>query len=448
MTITAKALTVTGITAANKVYDGTTSATLNTGSALLSGIVGSDNVTLISSSATGTFADKTVGTAKPVTVAGLTLSGTASGNYTLTQPSTTANITAKGLTVTGITANDKIYDGTTTATLNTSSASLVGVVGGNNVTLNTSGATGTFSDPAIGTGKTVTITGLTISGTDAANYTLTQPTTTASITAAPVNTGAIAGAGWVASPAGAFPKTPTFAGRGYFAFAAAYIGKNPVVPTGLVQYLLKSKSLFSSSAMSFSSTQFDVLAVSGSQATLKGTGTVDGAGSYGFLLSVIDGQLFAGNKLRIKIWDKNHGNAIVYDTQMGAGDNAAPTGAVTGLISVSKAGGSTASSDVSIQQVVEEDAAASIPSQYELYNAYPNPFNPSTTIRFDLPETAKVRLVVYDMLGREVAVLVDGERSAGEHAVLFEAGKLSSGVYIYRLQAGNFVQTKKLMLTK
>jgi hypothetical protein len=448
VTITAKPLTVTGITAGNKVYDGNTNATLNTSSAALTGIVGTDNVTLNASSATGAFADKAVGTSKVVTVAGLTLGGTAAGNYLLTQPTTTAAITAKGLTVANITASDKVYDGTTAATLNVSSASLVGAVSGDNVTLNTSGATGTFSDKEIGTGKTVTITGLTISGSDAANYTLTQPTTTASITAAPVNTGAIAGAGYLPSPAGAFVKTPTFGGRGYFAFAAAYIGKNPVTPTGLVEYQLKSRSLFGTSVMKFSSSQFESLVVSGSRGTLKGTGTVDGSGSYGFLLSVIDGQLFNGNKLRMKIWDKNHGNAVVYDTQMGSGDDAAPTGAVTGLLSVSKSGGSTASSNVSIQQVMEEGTATEIPTQYELYNAYPNPFNPSTTIRFDLPDAARVQLVVFDMLGREVAVLVDEERPAGQHAVKFDAGRLSSGVYIYRLQAGNFVQTKKLTLMK
>jgi len=89
------------------------------------------------------------------------------------------------LTVTGITANSKVYDGTTTSTLNTGGAALAGVVSGDsgNVTLNTASAVGTFSDRNVGTSKTVTISGLTISGTKAGNYTLTQPTTTANITA-------------------------------------------------------------------------------------------------------------------------------------------------------------------------------------------------------------------------------------------------------------------------
>src|SRR5205807_292443 len=102
---------------------------VNVGSAALIGVIGTDLVSLNTGAATGTFANKTVGTGKTVTVAGLTISGADAGNYTLTQPTTTADITAKTLTVSGITASNKTYDRTTTATLNTTSAALVGVVG-------------------------------------------------------------------------------------------------------------------------------------------------------------------------------------------------------------------------------------------------------------------------------------------------------------------------------
>ncbi|MBI5702098.1 MAG: hypothetical protein HZC39_01090, partial [Chloroflexi bacterium] len=158
--ITAKALTVSGITAANKTYDGNTTATLNTASASLVGVVSGDTVTLNTASATGAFSDKSVGTGKTVTVSGLSLSGADAGNYSLTQPTTTADITAKALTVSGITASNKTYDGNTTATLNTASASLVGVVSGDTVTLNTASASGAFSDKYVGAGKTVTVSGL------------------------------------------------------------------------------------------------------------------------------------------------------------------------------------------------------------------------------------------------------------------------------------------------
>jgi len=119
-----------------------TTATLSTGSAALVGVVAPDSVTLSTAGATGTFASKTVGIGQTVTIAGLTISGSASGNYTLTQPTTTANITAVTLTVTGVTASNKTYNANTTATLNPGSAALSGVLGSDVVTLGTGSATG------------------------------------------------------------------------------------------------------------------------------------------------------------------------------------------------------------------------------------------------------------------------------------------------------------------
>jgi chitinase len=85
---------------------------------------------------------------------------------------------------------------------------------------------------------------------------------------------------------------------------------------------------------------------------------------------------------------------------------------------------------------------------FVLFNNYPNPFNPSTTIRYELPKTSQVILSVYDILGREVSVLVNERKDAGVHEVKFDAAGLASGVYFYRLQAGNFVQTRKLLLVR
>src|SRR5262249_15071345 len=126
--ITAATLTVTGITASGKVYDGTTDATLDTSGATLVGAVSSDKATLGLSGAGGTFDTKDVGAGKAVSVSGLSLTGADAGNYVLAQPPTTADITAATLTVTGITASSKVYDGTTDATLDTSGATLVGAV--------------------------------------------------------------------------------------------------------------------------------------------------------------------------------------------------------------------------------------------------------------------------------------------------------------------------------
>jgi len=89
-----------------------------------------------------------------------------------------------------------------------------------------------------------------------------------------------------------------------------------------------------------------------------------------------------------------------------------------------------------------------IPRDFALHQNYPNPFNPSTVIRFDLPRDVEVRLCVYDVLGRLVGVLVDGRVRAGRHSVEFRGDGLSSGVYFYRLEAGDFVSVKKMVLVK
>lgn len=90
----------------------------------------------------------------------------------------------------------------------------------------------------------------------------------------------------------------------------------------------------------------------------------------------------------------------------------------------------------------------SSPEQFELMQNYPNPFNPSTNISFRIPSSGEVSLRVYNLLGQEVATLVNGRMNSGMHSVKFDASKLASGVYIYRIEAGNFSQTKKMMLIK
>ncbi|MBP1656402.1 MAG: hypothetical protein H6Q31_1003 [Bacteroidetes bacterium] len=89
-----------------------------------------------------------------------------------------------------------------------------------------------------------------------------------------------------------------------------------------------------------------------------------------------------------------------------------------------------------------------VPVAFSLEQNYPNPFNPSTTIRFDLPNASPVRLSVFDVLGREVSVLVNDQIAAGVHEVSFDAKQFASGMYVYRLQAGNFVQTRKMLFLK
>ena len=175
--ITARGLTLTA-KGVNKIYDGTTNATVT----LTDNHVAGDAVT--DSYTSAAFTNKNVGTAITINVFGLALAGNDSTNYVLTATNATAsaNITKATLTVSGVGANNKIYDATTTATLNFSNAALVTVFSGDTVTLNTAAAKGVFASKIIGTNKTVTVSGLNISGVSSNNYALTQPTVTANIT--------------------------------------------------------------------------------------------------------------------------------------------------------------------------------------------------------------------------------------------------------------------------
>ncbi|MFO7526091.1 MAG: T9SS type A sorting domain-containing protein, partial [Ignavibacteriaceae bacterium] len=96
----------------------------------------------------------------------------------------------------------------------------------------------------------------------------------------------------------------------------------------------------------------------------------------------------------------------------------------------------------------EDDALVNIPTEYGLDNNFPNPFNPGTTINYQLPEKNHVTLKVYDILGNLVTTLVDRELEAGYHSIDWNAGELASGVYIYRISSGTFVSAKKMILMK
>jgi len=97
---------------------------------------------------------------------------------------------------------------------------------------------------------------------------------------------------------------------------------------------------------------------------------------------------------------------------------------------------------------ISEETFQQIPENFSLSQNYPNPFNPITTIRFELPEDEKVSLKIFNILGEEVSTLVNTDLKAGQHEFQFNANNLSSGIYFYQLQAGSFVQTKKMILIR
>ena len=112
---------------------------------------------------------------------------------------------------------------------------------------------------------------------------------------------------------------------------------------------------------------------------------------------------------------------------------------VSDAMSIVMRGDITEATDVSVE---------TIPLDSKLYQSYPNPFNPSTTVTYDVPKEGLVSLKVYDALGREVATLVNEVKPEGKHSYRFNAAHLPSGVYYYRLQAGSFVETKKFILLR
>ncbi len=142
--------------------------------------------------------------------------------------------------------------------------------------------------------------------------------------------GFVTGGGWINSPPGAYRSDSSLAGKANFGFVSKY-QRGATVPTGQTEFQFKVANF------NFHSSSYEWLVVAGARAQFKGTGTVNGTGNYGFLLTAIDGQLNGGggtDKFRIKIWDKNNGDAIVYDNQVGPGvdpsDGADPVTALGG----------------------------------------------------------------------------------------------------------------------
>jgi hypothetical protein len=185
LTINRKKLTVVGAKSANKIYDGNTDAVIS--DATLSGIVGSDDVTL-SDTTSGVFASSDAGTGISVTTS-MTLKGVTVGNYTLIQPTLNANIIAKELTVVGAKSANKVYDGNTDAVI--SDATLSSIVGSDDVTLSDA-KLGTYASANVGTGISIT-SAMTLKGPDAKNYTLTQPDLKADILVRPLEISANTG---------------------------------------------------------------------------------------------------------------------------------------------------------------------------------------------------------------------------------------------------------------
>jgi len=240
--------------------------------------------------------------------------------------------------------------------------------------------------------------------------------------------GFVTGGGWIQSPAGSYPTNPSLTGRANFGFVSKY-KKGMTVPTGETEFQFKAGDL------NFHSATYDWLVISGARAQYKGTGTINGAGTYGFLLSSIDGQMPGGggsDKFRIKITDRASGETV-YDNMMGAPDSAAASTVLGGgSIQIQTQGGKSGSFDAT--------ADAAMPAVSGLAQNRPNPFNPETTLRFAVARSGHASLRIFNARGALVRTLVDGTMEPGTHEVRWNGidqhgGRVPSGVYYALFQA-------------
>jgi len=141
-------------------------------------------------------------------------------------------------------------------------------------------------------------------------------------------------------------------------------------------------------------------------------------------------------------------SSIVYDagTNIDIGTGADVCAATITVNGTSSGNGTFCNAPVDVEDENKEDLVT--PKEFSLSQNYPNPFNPSTVIKYQLPISSQVTIKVYDILGDEITTLVNEEKPTGFYEVEFNASRLSSGFYVYKISAGNFVSTKKMMLMK
>ena len=236
----------------------------------------------------------------------------------------------------------------------------------------------------------------------------------------------ILGAGWMPLTQEKNKKRCSADDKLFFEFHLADFGLN-YKPKGALNIKIPEQRI------NLKSDNCEWLLIDNSVATIKGTGKINNNGSFGYVIVAEDGAGFkkGSDKLRVVIWDKNDGDKIVFD-------NLIPQ-TIQGIIKMS-------TNSVFAKEIEESNEI--VPTEYALEQNYPNPFNPSTAINYSIPEAGNVELKVYDILGNEVATLVNEAEESGNHTVLFDASKFASGVYIYTLRTNNFVQTRKMLMIK
>jgi hypothetical protein len=368
--ITQRALTITA-TGVNRQYNGLTNATVTLGDDRVSGDVFTSGYTSAS------FGDKNVGTGKPVSVSGISISGTDAGNYSHNSTAnSTADITARPLVVSATGVN-KAYDGNATATVTLADDRLSGDL------LTPIYTSATFNNKNVGVNKPVSVTGIGISGTDAGNYTPnTTANTTASILRSPLMLALVAVSdGTTTTLTVSDNRRPGDDVTVNYA-AATYGDHNTVEVSGI--------TLRGADARNYS---IDASASAPVSGVAKGDIKVQVRGEVGAPVAALDKM-------------ENPGVAVA---------------AVAG---------------------------PALPAKFGMDGNAPNPFQSATSIRFRLPEPSKVTLAVYDAQGRIQERLVSGEMPAGDHVASWSGRSLNGlrnrpGVYFVRMDATSLTSSKE-----
>jgi hypothetical protein len=248
--------------------------------------------------------------------------------------------------------------------------------------------------------------------------------------------GFVTGGGWINSPVGAYRADVTLTGKAIFGFESKY-QKGATIPTGNTEFK------FQTGDMNFKSANYDWLVVSGSRAQYKGTGTINGTGNYGFLLTAVDGDLGTSKSadlFRIKIWDKNNGDALVYDNQYGASDNASLT---TQLAAGSVIIHSTKTITSATASMATLDGARQVQEVHMgklNVTALPNPSSYQFTLITKSSSDKSVNLRVTDILGR----VMENRKVSANGTVVIGQNYLQGTYFVEMLQGTDKITLKLL----
>jgi hypothetical protein len=374
-------------------------------------------------------------------------------NYLITYNG--ANLTIKGVSIDASATGNAIQLGTATKTLSATVTNGATFVSGASVTFTVTNNVNNIVSTISGTPVTVS-TG----PNGVATYTLTTgslPTGLYAVTAMvgtgcattiayfsiyDPNAGFVTGGGWINSPAGAYSPNPSLIGKANFGFNAQY-KKGNNTPDGNTEFQFQTGNL------NFKSSVYDLgsLVISGAKATFKGTGTINGSGSYNFLVSAIDGSVNGGggvDKFRIKIWN---GNTVIYDNNMGTLDNGDPSTQLGGgSIVIHNANGknSRVMTPAVIGSTVETNGNQ-VTAQTGLgkltVKVMPNPTSYYFTAGLQSLSKENVKLVVTDITGR----VVEQRKDVPANSTIQLGSSYHAGVYIAQFMQGTDKVTLRLI---